>query len=217
MTIDTQYEHVRRGFLTRFNELAAETEKPAMAAAAKAFGGAAVNAGKNLFAKAAPFAKNIFSKPQPAGMTAFQPGLALPAPGQLAAPAAQSLLQRGIGAVTQNPVKALAGAGALGAAGAGTAVGVGAHNYYGQQAQNMLTEMPKAVSGYMASQGAGPGMGGFVGKLLMFLQYLLGGQNANRNLAGSFSNYAKSYPGFTGLNQQQFAKAAPTFTTPPTQ
>jgi hypothetical protein len=201
MTTSSYSEHFRRGFVTRFNEHATQTEKQAMAAAAKALGQGAWQAGKNLFAKA----------PSVVG-AAKTVGNAATGVGNAAAKTVGGVATNVGNFAKAHPVATGAATGTA-IAGAGAA---GAHNYYGQQSQNMLSEMPKAVSGFMQSQGAGSGVGGFFGKLMMLIQYLFGGQNANRNLAGSFANYAKSYPGFTGLNQQQFAKVAPTLTAPAT-
>lgn len=202
MNNDLVNDAFHRGFATRLQILSAPQEKQAMAAAMKGMGTAAMGVGKNMWSKVAPAFKATGAKPAPpAGAPWGSVGPSAPAE-------TPSLLAQGMGAVTRNPVKSLAAAGTLGAGAAGTTALVGANNYYGQQAQNAITELPNVVKDYMASQGAGPGMGGMMGKIMMFLQYLFGGQNANRNLAGNVAQFAAQSSRLTPRNRSELAQGA---------
>ena len=202
MNNDLVNDAFHRGFTARLQILSAAQEKQAMAAAMKGMGTAAMGVGKNVWSKVAPAFRAPGAKPVPPA------GAPWGSVGPSGAPANPSLLAQGMGAVARNPVKSLAAAGALGAAGAGAGTANVAKNYYGTQAQNAITELPNVVKDYMTSQGAGPGMGGMMGKIMMFLQYLFGGQHANRNLGGNIAQFAAQSNRLTPLNRSQFAQGA---------
>ena len=211
-----------RGFAARMQILSVQPEKQAMLQGAMRTVAPAVGAVRRAIPAGV---KNVFKAPPTTPAPSVGPieagvaGLGGRAGGVAGSTAAVNatnpgILAQGMGAVTRNPVKSLAAAGALGAGAAGTAALTGANKYYGQQAQNAITELPNVVKDYMASQGAGPGMGGMMGKIMMFLQYLFGGQNANRNLAGNIAQFAAQSNRLTPLNRSQLAQGAKTLQTP---